>query len=642
MLSAFCQGTRASSPSKAEQQNAGSETLLRVFKPLILSRLAETEELETLAGVCFLTALFQVDWESASLVFQDPAIFELVTDALDLFPHSTTVSLEIALLLSQAGGHKTSRSMIASQQVEWLQNQASQSKDVSLRAASTVALVKLSRGRANDSELEIADTHFGSHRDEELYKMMKVIIIDGGDSSSLGNAIEGLAYLTADPSVRESIASDPELLSRIFSLVPLKRSNSQTTDPKDATLIFGILVIISNICSYRPRLTEEQSQIEKLRKMASAGKGSTQLSRSSQTDELTDDDHVKWRIRNLLSAGVLDVLTTAVRRAESPGIRLNAGKILLDIVEDSENRGKVLQGGGAKTLRLIIRQSTSGLPETPQQRPNTTLGLEDLRPIQALAKLAITASPLQVFGPSRDACFDAIRPFSLMLLHPSSTLLQRFEAIMALTNLSSQGEETSMRIADTDGLMNQIELLLLEDHTLIRRAAMELLCNLIAGSESTFDRYGGSENMERTKSKLHILLALSDVDDIKTRLAASGALAVLTQAPSACHGLRLLQDEQQRVLPILIELICPPTECSVDHTDERDSESKVTDSGLVDRGVVCVRNLLCVSNPDDRSKLITQGEKAGLKEALLGAVKSNPGGAVLRPIAEALQYFTGK
>ena len=69
-----------------------------------------------------------------------------------------------------------------------------------------------------------------------------------------------------------------------------------------------------------------------------------------------------------------------------------------------------------------------------------------------------------------------------------------FEAMMALTNLSSVSAEAATRIARAAGLTNKVELLMLEDHTLVRRATTELVCNLISGSEDIFNRWGGDRD----------------------------------------------------------------------------------------------------------------------------------------------------
>ncbi|KAK7007034.1 microfilament motor [Favolaschia claudopus] len=617
VLSAFCQGVRNSSGVQGKQPDPATETLVQIFEPLVVSRLADSEELRLQEGISFLTALFQVDWQTAAPIFQQDGILEFMMDSVDLKP-SADLSLLVAHLLSQACGHKPCRSIITSQTVEWLEVYARKQNDPSLRAATSIALVKLSRGRAGDTaETGVVENQT---QDDELASVMKGLVIDGGDQSSIADAVEGLAYLSVDPTVKDTLSRDPIFLKRLFSLVPRRKTPNFNAEGPNTTLLYGILLIIGNLCAYRPRLTDEQAQIAKLKRMANTvPKTSPDTSASSALD---DDENVKARNQRLVAAGVLDVFAGAIPGTESMGIRVTAGKALLNIVEDKENRGRALQSGVAKLLTLIIKHAMStlsgdGPANKAKQEDKVILDSVYLEPIQALAKLSITSSPVQVFGPNDGAVYDAIRPLSLMLQHPAANLLQRFEALMALTNLSSHSAETAARVANADGLLRSVELLLLEEHTLVRRASMELICNLISGADDVFERYGGEENPSGTKSKLQILLAMADVPDLGTRLAASGALATLTDAPGACQGLISLQSERHRVLPILVQLIDPSSAPEIGEDELLES-----DPGLIHRGVVCARNLLLgIKDEKTRKQIAKEAGEAGLVRGLMKVVR---------------------
>lgn len=646
VLSSFCQGVRNSFPSvKKDEPDPATESLGRVFATLVVSRLEEQKEEDVLIGVSFLAALFQVDWQTAASILLQDGVIDLVADIHDLFP-SSRLSLAVAHLLGQAGGYKPCRAAMSAQSLEWLESKSRQTSDTALRAAAAIALVKLSRGAASDAvDNTNPQEQVGLVQDKELATLMKGIVISGNDRSSLADAIEGLAYLSVDPVVKEALSQDSTFLSQLFAQVTRRKNSSQHQKETNSPLLYGVLVIVANISVYRQRLSEEDAQIDKLRRMTKAGK--EEKNRSTELDILDDDEHVKQRCRRLIASGALDVLST-VPVTESRGIKVNAGKAFLSFVEDRESRGKILQSGGAKTLMQIIRQAlpTSSSSKSASPAMSPSLDIMDLEPIQALAKLAITASPVQVFGPNEGAVYDAIRPFSLMLLHPSSNLLQRFEAIMALTNLSSQSPEAASRVAKADGILNKVELLMLEQHPLVRRAAMELICNLIAGSDEVFERYAGMDNSRGSKSKLQVLLALSDVDDLPTRLAASGALATLTSAPSACRALFDLQCERKRVLPILTQLIDPsvlqPHENNEDDEEAGDVESN---PGLVHRGVVCTRNfLLSVEDSAARKQLVMEATSEGLTLALANILKDESGildPAVTIPAAEILKLLVG-
>ena len=182
--------------------------------------------------------------------------------------------------------------------------------------------------------------------------------------------------------------------------------------------------------------------------------------------------------------------------------------------------------------------------------------------------------------------------------------------------------------------MNKVEFMLLDDNRLVQRASMELICNLVAGSDEVFDKYGGQEETANSKSKLQILVALSDVEDPPTRLAASGALATITSSPNACKALYSLQMERHRVLPVITQLIDPSSD------DDDTAPDPVIAAGLLHRGVVCARNFLTSLDGEPMEALVSDAKSSGLAQGLVKLVKSNSEAqnmSVLQPAAEALK-----
>jgi hypothetical protein len=617
VLASYCQGVRASiEQTRDDEQDPGARALSRIFLPIVQARIAGAQEADVVVGLSFLTALFQVDWKAASDVFQQEAILASITDVLDLYP-SELVSREAARLLSQACGHKACRSSLTAETTQWLEAAVRQKKDVPLRAIAAVAITKLSRSAGTDA-LAVSVGASKQSVDQDLVELMKGILTEDRKDSSM-DAVEGLAYMSVEPSVKEDLSNDSPFLKKLFSFIPTgKRTSSTPSDALNHSLIYGILNIIHYLSVYRPPISPDQEQVMKLRRMAKPGATSPQV---PEENVLEDDQHVRERGRNLVKNGALDILATAIRLADSDGVRLTVGRILLNLSVDKENRGKILQSGGARTLGEIVRKALSA--------KQSEVGAPILEPVQALAKLAITSSPTQVFGPDPGAIYDAIRPFAILLTHPESTLLQRFEAIMALTNLSSQGVEAAGRVAQADGLLTKIEFLMLEDHVLIRRAATELICNLVACSDNVFKRYSDGN---AAKSRLHILVALSDVEDLPTRLAASGALASLTSSPDTCRSLYELERDQRRILSILTTIIDPSF-----GSDEPHGKAS-PDPGMVHRGVVCIRNLFINLEPTLRERMKEESDLTDILNVLIGVTKGNAGKPeILQPTAEALK-----
>lgn len=616
-LSAQCQ--RAKGGKQGEAVAKPSEVIVSTFSSHVISSLQETQDEDISASLTFMTALFQVDPPSATTIFLRDAFEPSLTEVLET--NSTqSVLVHITHLLSQASGQKSCRSAIPVEQRTWLEEQSRQASDTALRTAAAVALVKLEAGMVLDAPPSSSPqtTSRGSH----MADLLRNAVISEEDEETISDAIEGLAYTSRDPVVKDRLSSDPAFLRRLFALIPQSKGKVSPRKDNASTLIYGVVLVTLNLVAYQPQLTGEQAQMAKLKRMANAGAGAMGKLHDPGQDILNDDTHVRQRGRRLVEAGAANALTSAIRATESRGVRLAASKALKHIIEDKETRGKVLQSGGGKALMLVIR----GILENSASEP------EDLEPFQALAKLAITSSPLQVFGPDAGATHDAIRPLSVLFTHSSCTLLQQFEALMALTNISSLGPEAAQRVTTSPDLLTKVETLLLDDHDMVRRAAVELLCNLITGSDAIFGRYTEGPG---ARSKLRILTALADVADVPTRLAASGALATLTMSPQACSALTSLEVETHRILPVMNGLIQP--------LDDAVPEEALVQAapGLVHRGVVCLRNLLIVTKDSEvHRQVVDNMDQAGTVKALVNIVRDGQNGgnqAILASTAEALK-----
>lgn len=613
-LSLLCQNVQNGRDQAGKSGTTATEHLQRVLGPIVSEDLAETDEVSLVRGISFLTAIFHVDAEVGIAIFTKDGILEALVDALDV-SSSSPVTLAVARLLAEASGHKKCRAILSPAAREWLELQSRRSENGELAVACGVARVKLWQSAVADAVADGEEPEEQSRTSiDELASMMKGILVSDKPGNGIVEAVEGLAYLSTDPGMKERLSKDQTFLKHLFALIPdRKKSECSTpaTPPTNSPLLYGIITIISNLIGYRPRFSEEQRQIERLRQMSKNAQGSSSASKGEST--LDDDHHVKARVRRLIEAGLLPRLSVLPSLTDSQAILKNVARAYLSVTEDKDNRGLVLQSGGSKALQIIIRQ-LSPSPSKSEEKP--TASPAPLDAIQALAKLSITSSPLHVFGADVGPIYDALRPLSLLVLDPSATQLQQFEGMMALTNLASISPDICSRIANLDGFLSKVELLLFEDHVLLRRAAMELICNLVAGSDKTFERYAGADGSTGVKSKLHLVLAICDVEDLPTRLAASGTLATLMNSPSVCKGIMELQMEKGRFLPIMTEMLQPV------NAGEAESESR-EDVGLIHRAMVCVLNFLSQSEPKQLKELSLKyaEQVAAFQTALMNLVK---------------------
>ncbi|KAG1246870.1 hypothetical protein G6F68_014446 [Rhizopus microsporus] len=198
------------------------------------------------------------------------------------------------------------------------------------------------------------------------------------DTSLILNALEGLAYSSLKPEIKESLGEDDAFLKCLSTLAinTVREENSSSNNP----LLFGIGTVFANLTMYRPVLDEKQKQIKKLRDLAEAKQRSKGDAPAEEDDPRESDRAVEGRIKKAITNGV-SLSLIVLSKNSSPNIRAVAAQTYLNIITTQATRGQLLQQGVLKGLLPLSRdQGNTGLVAS-----------------QALAKLAITADPRLAF-----------------------------------------------------------------------------------------------------------------------------------------------------------------------------------------------------------------------------------------------------
>jgi hypothetical protein len=386
------------------------------------------------------------------------------------------------------------------------------------------------------------------------------LTINASNPAEQQSSIEGLAYTSLQPKIKAEIVSNSVLLTTL-----IKRLGSTTTaDP----CTFGILTIFSNLVAYRPAASEEQQKMSQLRNYAEAKK-------PEEKDPLDDDKVVTARCKTVLDANLVPVLVAAARSHYTATILGITAKILQALAREQKHRGLLAQQGAIKLLlQTIDRLQTPSGPTSSSDSISSAIHVA----AHALARILISVNPQHVFSRAMPA-ISALRPLVLLLTPDTSSdtrdLLPVFESLLALTNLASLDDDT-VKTALLRQAWQPTEDLLLSSNELVQRASVELVCNLMASPTGVAKYADGSS---AAKNRLHILLALADAEDLATRRAAGGALAMLTEWDAAAKAVL----EHERGLDILLQMCC----------DEGDE--------IKHRGLVCVLNI--VSAPGEAGTL---------------------------------------
>jgi protein unc-45 len=377
---------------------------------------------------------------------------------------------------------------------------------------------------------------------EDLSKMFTQIILTDTDlEGGKKHSVEGLAYATIQPTVKEEVAKNQQLLKHLVRILGEAHPRSPIT--------FGALSIFLNLTRYLPNESDEEKKMKQLKAYANAA------GKMASPNPLSDHAHVSERCRLVFEAGLVPILVTHSKNGSVASLSLIIS-ILSALSVTPALRGQLAQQGA---VNLLIAAWTA-LPATEALAKRTAA--------QALARILISTNPGLIFGGTRARPqSSAIRPLtSIIPLDPASDsrdLLPSFEALMALTNLASTDDDTRSAIIRTG--WNEIEEQLLSSNSMVSKAAVELICNLVQAPEG-IQLYASGH--AAAKNRLHILLALADAEDEGTRSAAGGALASLTSFEPVVKAVL----ERERGVEVVLGL------CEEDHEDLRHRGAFIIDN----------------------------------------------------------------
>ncbi|KAG5928278.1 hypothetical protein E4U42_000936 [Claviceps africana] len=406
-------------------------------------------------------------------------------------------------------------------------------------------------------------------------------------------SVEGLAYASIQPKIKESVARNKALLKKLVETLTTALPRSPAT--------YGALSVFVNLTRYRPALTDEQQKMSQLKAYADAE------GRLAGPDVLDDDEHVAERCQAVFDAGIIPVLVTHSKNGSPASLGLIIS-IIHSIAVTKSLRGPLAQQGAVK---LLVGGWTA-IPESDTANRRTAA--------QALARILISTNPALVFGGNRSNPVNAaIRPLiSILPPDPAAEtrdLLPTFETLMALTNLASLDDDSTraniIRLA-----WSHIEEQLLSSNSLVAKAAVELVCNLMQAPEGVALYADGSL---QAGTRLHILLALADAEDEATRSAAGGALASLTGFESVVRYVV----QRERAVKVLLGMCNDAS------------------PGLRHRGAVTVHNLVMAEGEAGqlaRDKVVAEGGVEALKQCLRQSRQPE----VVQVTVEALKAVLGQ
>ncbi|ORX98894.1 ARM repeat-containing protein [Basidiobolus meristosporus CBS 931.73] len=549
--------------TKAYELLPDKEKIQKMVREIIDDWLDSTKSEVKVRAYRLLGVAFQVSPELGGALFNRDGFLAEIMDLSEF--DSEKVQESLVEMLSYACTDKTCRNNVAIHCADFLKQLLVSGVSQKLKSYSAVVLSKLLFVDKN-----LAATLL---KDSKLLRLFITIILDAEMETVLKtNAIEGLSYLTLQKAkYKQEIAENPALLKALGAMAK-KETNT--------TVQYGVAVILTNLTNYKPRLSEEQKQMMKLKRLAKENE-------KQESEPENEEEFVEKRIRQVLQSDGISTLVTIAKNT-SPNIRQLVARVFLNIATKPENRGLIVQGGGVRVLLSIGNSNEKQASAIASH---------------ALAKIAITMDPTVAFRDNQ--IYELVRLFVQQCKGESQ--LGQFESLLALTNITSISEQVRERVVKANG-MEEFENLMFSDHEMVRRAATETMCNMMM-CQSVYEVYcsKGSEN------KRKVLLALSDVEDFATRRAASGAIAILSNEGDVCRWLA----DDSRTFEILSDLIKPNESPELQH-----------------RGVECLKNIAKTDKECAQKMIKSKTDVVARLKLLVQASKVQP---IVMTAVEALK-----
>lgn len=458
------------------------ETFMEKIQEFLSSKLLAPDVESKVRVTVAITALLRGPLEVGNTIIAKEGIIEMIlvmANSDDILQQKVACECIIA-----AASKQDKAKAIISQGVHILKK-LYKSPEPGIRVRSLVGLCKLASSGGNDASIK----PFQEGSTLKLAEACRRFLLNPGKDKDLRKwSAEGLSYLTLDAEVKEKLIEDRAALQ---ALIELAKTGDQS-------VLYGVITTLVNLCN----AYEKQEVLPEMVELAKFAK-----QHIPEEHELDDPDFISKRILVLGKENVASALV-ALSKTESNNAKELIARVFNALCSEQELRGSVVQQGGVKVLMKLALEGTD--------KGKRHAG-------QALSRIGITMNPEVAFPGQRS--LEVIRPL-VNQLQQQYNALENFEALMALCNIAQINESARQRILKEEGL-SKVDHYLYEDHEMLRRAATQVMTNLVM-SPDVVKVYEGEND------KMKYLVLLCAEEDLETSLAASGAVAILTSASEKC------------------------------------------------------------------------------------------------------------
>jgi len=379
-------------------------------------------------------------------------------------------------------------------------------------------------------------------------------------SSSSGSALACTSAPTTVERAVEIIASmigrthvKEEIVHGSFRLAPAIQTLVAVSPLLDerSTAAYGIAHILASITVTNSELRsialaekdispEQYEQLQELQRIKTKDEKTGQVLEEKKEDKDKDTAELcNLRIKRLISNKETVPLLCRFVSKGSPQTIEAATRALRQVCVEESVRGVVIQQGGLKACCQVAMNESVARASRREAA-------------HAVAKTLITINPNLLSEHQR---LGAVQPLLYLCREVDSSNLQQYEALLSLANICSCGQAEQDKLGADKGV-SAVHYLIFTEHTMVRRAACEVLCNMSTHADVL--------KLLRAPDKVRLWLGLCEDWDngcsegevpsqqsVLTSRAAAGTLAMAIDDEEVCAA--LVQENVARTLIKLFE-----------------------------------------------------------------------------------------
>jgi len=337
-------------------------------------------------------------------------------------------------------------------------------------------------------------------------------------TSSVERGVEMISYLVSNTVVKEELAAgfSPSMESTSTALERLVKTADLPNSGESLTG-FALATIFQHMAATNKQIRREgfegkEVTMEQYDEMQKLGKTADEkeVMESEEDPDTTASAHE--RIRKMASANVPRALVVLVEGASEHTLE-QVALGFSRMADEQSVRGIMIQQG---VLTCCIKIDKNESPtDSDTMKKVVTLARH------CIGKMLVTTNPTLLTSAQR---LGAIRPLIQLVRDIKSSDLQKFEALLSLTNLGGSGDDAQNRIVSEKGITT-MHFAMFSDHDMVRRAATECMSNLVQ-HKAMMDHLKEEGNL-----KLWYAFATDFEDHYDCARAAAGCLAMATQDP---------------------------------------------------------------------------------------------------------------